>query len=330
MERYNRHRFSYQLMLICSTLWTVLVLMYLANAYIHRRLPQGHFFRSHPLAMYTDITFDVLAKSLYMRQIVEAHKLIFHSEGLAQRQLLELRRLMSALWESSSDMIVLSIRHELKCLTLFSPGFSALLSGSPFNRVQKALVLEIHLGGNSHEHAFEDNDVTVLKEYDLSLIKNAYFIDSTDFNFETLQKSSIRHTLDPESSEAKIAYRLVHDTWSALKIPESKVNKLLPCDFDRVDGSTCHCEMKVLPQDENGMIAVVRDVSERVRRFAAERKAESEALKRQKEAQSVSNWWFYDDIALAIFRSILTPCIIHSKLDLSVTKSRMACWRALN
>jgi hypothetical protein len=70
--------------------------------------------------------------------------------------------------------------------------------------------------------------------------------------------------------------------------------------------------MKVLPHDENGMIAVVRDVSERVRRFEAERKAESEALKRQKEAQSVSIWWFNDNIDLSVFRSILTPIIIHT------------------
>jgi hypothetical protein len=120
------------------------------------------------------------------------------------------------------------------------------------------------------------------------MVKEAYYIDSADFSFETLHESNIRNQLlDPESLEVRMANRFMQETWSTLKDPENKVNKLIPLDFDRGDGSTCHCEMKVLPHDEIGMIAVVRDVTERVRRFEAERKAEAEALKRQKESQSV-------------------------------------------
>ena len=288
IERYNRHRFSYELLLVCAVLWTFLVVIYFLNAYVHVFLPEDHFLRAYPLAMYSDVVFDVLSKSVYMRQVIDAHKLVFHSEGVAQRQLNDLRRLMSALWESSSDMIILSIRHERKCLTLLSPGFSELLVGSPYYRIQKALILEIQIEAPSLEQAFRKSYNRLRDEDYATLIKEAYFVDSTEFNFDNLEESNNYNHLGPETVEAKIAYRLVRETWSSLYSPETKVNELLPCDFDRTDGSTCHCEMKVIPHDDNAMIAVVRDVTERVRRFEAERMVESEALKRQKEAQSVS------------------------------------------
>jgi len=290
IERYNRHRFSFQLLLVCAILWLFLVVLFFLNAYIHVFTPEDHFLRPYPLAMYSDVIFDVVSKSQYMRYIVDAHKLVFHSEGLAQRQLIELRRLMSALWESSSDMIILSVRHEMKCLTLFSPGFSVLLSGAPNDRIhsQKALVLEIQLEASTFEEAFRETDiVAMVQQGDTSLIKEAYFIDSTEFSFDTLQQSHKRHPIDPRSIEARTAHRLVRETWSTLRVPEATIIKPLLCDFDRLDGSTCHCEMKVIPHDENGMIAVVRDVTERVLRVEADRKAEAESLKRQKEAHSV-------------------------------------------
>jgi len=288
MERYQRHRYSYELMLLCAIIWTVLVLAFTMNAYVHVMLPVGHPFRPYSLAMYVDAAFDVMAKSLYMRHIVDTHKAVFQSEGLAQRQLAELRRLMSALWSSSSDLIILSIKHELKCLTLFSPGFSTLLTGQHDHsrnggKLQKALVLELERRSESFEEYFQpDNKMTL----DLGTIRQAYHIDSMDLNFDTFQEASIDDQLEPTTFKVEIAQRLLHDAWGFSKGNSKETSPLLPCDFEREDGTKCNCEMKVLPHAENGMIAVVRDVSERFRRFEAERKAEAEALKRQKESQS--------------------------------------------
>lgn len=288
MERYQRHRYSFELMLLCAIIWSFLVVAYAANASAHLLLPVGHPFRPYSLAMYVDASFDVMAKSLYMRHIMDTHKAIFQSEGLAQRQLAELRRLMSALWGSSSDLIVLSIKHELKCLALFSPGFNTLLTGQQDRTNQagkhKALVLEYERSNGIQ--SFEDFLQQDIKAgNDLGIIRQAYLIDSMDLDFGTIQEASIDEQVDPASFQVEIAEKLIHEAWGFLNDPP-KDSALLPSDFVREDGSKCNCEMKVLPHAENGMIAVVRDVSERFRRFEAERKAEAEALKRQKESQS--------------------------------------------
>ncbi len=288
-ERYHRHRYSYELMVLCAIIWTVLVVAFMMNAYVHVTLPIGHPFRPYSLAMYVDAGFDVLAKFLYMRHIMDTHKAVFQSEGLAQRQLAELRRLMSVLWSSSSDLIVLSIKHELKCLTLFSPGFSALLCQQQDNSKavvkQKAMVVEFERQPVESFDDFLQPDLTVGD--DLGTIRQAYHIDSMDLNFDTLQDASLDDHVQTTSFKVEIAQKLIHDAWGFLKHPPKDSSPLLSSDFDREDGSKCNCEMKVLPHAENGMIAVVRDVSERFRRFEAERKAEAEALKRQKESQSV-------------------------------------------
>jgi hypothetical protein len=284
MERYSRHRHSYELMLVCAMLWSFLVFVYFVNAAVHCTLPVGHLFRLKSMAMYVDCTFDVLAKTIYMRQIVDTHKAVFQSDGLARRQLLELRTLMSAVWGSSSDMIVLSIQHELKCYTLFSPGLAELLQEGQQNLgsdEQLALVLELERKESGDGYG-ED-----LMPCTLGQIQKAYHIDASRVCFDRFHEASIDDHVDPKSFEAHIALNLIHEAWRSQKEPDKASSSLVAYDFHRLDGTKCNCEMKVLPHAENGMI-VVRDVSERFRRFEAERKAESEALRRQKESQSVS------------------------------------------
>ena len=119
-------------------------------------------------------------------------------------------------------------------------------------------------------------------------IRKAYLIDASEFAFEAFYQASYGATIDPESYSASIASTLVCRAWDFLETRQYVVSRLASFDFQQENGAKCNCEMKVLPQGENGMIAVVRDVSERYLRFEAERKAEAEVLKRQRESQSVS------------------------------------------
>ena len=303
MERYNRHKYSYELMLLCAMLWSFLVFAYFANGYAHVMLPEGHFLRPYSLAMYVDAAFDVMAKSLYMRQIMDTHRAVFESEGLAQRQLVELRRLMSVLWSSSSDMIVLSIKHELKCLTIFSPAFAGILTGQNPTSAAEERALIIEFERDFTDELFPQDQDDLPKVPSLGRIDKIYHIDSTDVAFDSHQEASAEARVEPDSFKAEIASNIVKEAWSFILDPPKDGSPLLPYDFDRPDGVRCSCEMKVVPHAENGMIAIVRDVSERFRRFEAERKAEAEALRRQKESQSVRN---FIPFWIMIFRHILT------------------------
>ena len=52
----------------------------------------------------------VLSKVLFLTVIVEVHRAIFDPQARTERRLDELRRLMAAVWESSSDVIAISVR----------------------------------------------------------------------------------------------------------------------------------------------------------------------------------------------------------------------------
>lgn len=77
MERYERVKFSFQLIFLCTIVWTILVVMYFANGALRNWLPEGHVFRHEALGMFVDCTFDVIAKSFYQRLLMEIHTTVF-------------------------------------------------------------------------------------------------------------------------------------------------------------------------------------------------------------------------------------------------------------
>ena len=79
MERYQRLKFSFQLICLCTIVWTILVVMYFLNGALRNWLPEGHVFRHEALGMFVDCTFDVIAKSFYQRLLTEIHSTVFEN-----------------------------------------------------------------------------------------------------------------------------------------------------------------------------------------------------------------------------------------------------------
>ena len=79
MERYERLKFSFQLIFLCTVVWTILVAMYFLNGALRNWLPEGHVFRHEALGMFVDCTFDVIAKSFYQRLLMEIHTTVFEN-----------------------------------------------------------------------------------------------------------------------------------------------------------------------------------------------------------------------------------------------------------
>jgi hypothetical protein len=132
MEEQDRRRFAYHLILACTSVWTVLVVLYFLNMMAHTLLPVGHALRFESLAMMVDTSFDVLAKAIYMKLIVDVHKHVFGAEGRALRQLDELRICMSVFWEHSLDVRRLDTFTD-RVVLLPNPSHTTQLAlGSPF------------------------------------------------------------------------------------------------------------------------------------------------------------------------------------------------------
>jgi hypothetical protein len=287
LERYDRIRFSYHLLLTCAIVWTGLVVAYGVNMYIHYAFPIGHALRISSLAMLVDTAFDVVAKAVYMKLIFDVYFLVFDADGRAQRLLGELRSLMNILWDSSSDVIIISVRHADKITSMLSPSFPLLVGSSlPRNvagRNATALFLDTVRRDVDGNPQGEDTD----------LITSASYVDSSDMPYQSMMRQTILTTLAATEPEIKKAVAFVAAGWSKFNETANSENggdlhQLVSHPIQTVNGTAeRQCEIKVSHHGENSMIAVVRDVTERYKRFEAEQMVQAETMARQRDAQSV-------------------------------------------
>jgi hypothetical protein len=286
-EKHDRLRFSYHLMLACTVVWTILVVMYGINAYVYRMLPEGHTLKEQSLAMIFDTFFDVLAKALYMRVIVDVHYAVFDSEARAMRQLTELRGVMAILWDTSSDVIVVSIKDANgNLVSLLSPAFLDVVEvpipESVKGRHATALMIETS-PGDSSDLQDDEKRGTIVK---------AQYIDTSEAPYRGWVNHTILEIIDKTSFEAMTAATFVEASWDRSKlasIPRNRDWHMKPHPFVTRKDNKCQTEIKVSQHGDGAIIAIIRDVTERYRWYEAERRAHAEVVRRQQDAQSVRN-----------------------------------------
>jgi hypothetical protein len=300
-EQLDRMEFAYQLIAVCTVVWTILVVIYFINVALHWYLPSSHPWlqQDWSLAMLGDTCFDVLAKGIYMKLIVDVHFCVFDAEGRAQRQLGELRNLMGVLWDSSSDAIVISARSGDRVTSLMSPSFLPLvnlsLPDTIRNRRGVALLLETERRGGEADSGENPQGATNHFE-----IVSGSYIDCTDMPYGGLRGESVLAEVNLADANAVQASDLIYAAWN--HTGRSSSESILMFQFaDR------RCEVKVSPHTDSTLVAVVRDVTERFKRLEAERKAHFETMARQKDAQSVRRMDFVFTFILSFIGLSLTP-----------------------
>ena len=344
-EELDRLRFAYELMQVCAGVWAGLVIMYFGNFAAHRLLPEGHFLRYPSLAMVVDTTFDVAAKAIYLKLIVDIHFAVFDAEGRAQRQLGELRNLISVLWDASSDAIVISARHGHKVTSLLSPSFLKLVDVLPPPELQHrksiALLIETEKHGGksgaaaaaaatdptpqstpppqlqrqqSHPQHLQSPD---MKDDDdgLVVVLSCSYVDCAEIPYGGLLRESILLEVSSPQAREWQASGLIAAAWQHAEQSDSEVILMYQFQEER------KCEVKVSPHTDNTLVAIVRDVTERYKRMEAERKAHSETVARQKDAQSVRRVALLLPIACCRV-SQQTPNEMHAVSQLSVSRRR--------
>eukprot|EP00523_Entomoneis_sp_CCMP467_P022964 CAMPEP_0168827680 /NCGR_PEP_ID=MMETSP0727-20121128/122_1 /TAXON_ID=265536 /ORGANISM="Amphiprora sp., Strain CCMP467" /LENGTH=1091 /DNA_ID=CAMNT_0008880851 /DNA_START=70 /DNA_END=3342 /DNA_ORIENTATION=- len=281
-ENFSRRYYAYRLLSSCSLIWTCLVIMFGVNSGLHKFLPPGHRFRNESFALCADTAFDVVAKGLYLGVIVELHKMVFDSYAREQRQFHELRNLMKVLWDSTTDVILVSVRGKDKTSSVFSPSFQTLLGMDPSKTdcsVTKPGVL-------LHTKCSIDGEQRVI---------DARFIDSHHIS----PTENMPERISPigyGTLQVKVARELIQSCWNHMdELPSrgcddvTKNALLVVHEFDKENGERCSCELK-LSRRPDSFVAIVRDVTERTKRFEAEQRATAEALARQKDAQGVNRF----------------------------------------
>jgi hypothetical protein len=291
MEHYDRVAFAYYLVLSCSVVWTVLVVFFMSNwLFIRFLFPDDltHWLRQPHLAMILDTSFDVLSKAICMKLIVDVHRMVYDEDGRPRRQLEELRGLTTILWDSVSDAVVISVRYADKTTTMFNPTFQTMVGGGlPSSVAQRStLVLILESASNCEEITgpsaayYADSAYKYMPQRDAA---TAGLSSPTDLNIDNLP------TLALDSHLVKEAWGIFSAAWDSMS-DSTNTRQLSVHPMRRADGEDLSCELKVSTNSENSRIVVVRDVTERYRRFEAERRAHVESLARQQDARAINRF----------------------------------------
>jgi hypothetical protein len=120
-------------------------------------------------------------------------------------------------------------------------------------------------------------------------VSKACCIDSADIPYDGLSNHNRQFQGEVDASDfvAKEGKSLIMTAWNrAVSVVEDSV--LLTYPFVTETGEARKSEIRVSPRGQDAIVCVVRDGTERYRRFEAERQAHAEVLRRHKESQSVS------------------------------------------
>lgn len=233
---------------------------------------------------------DLVAKILYMALILEAHAAAFDEAKRANRRLAELKNTMSVVWENSSDTIAISVRKSSGSVTtMVSPSFfrQALISRQQENVDNiSTVLLEINNidAPNRRDSITTWSEVETkdLREIGMRIIQKA---DFADIDLHSATKASLFEPLDlddPMSPRVIVFADILCRAWRT-KMEELvfEHDAILPTGSSRTK-----FEVKSTRLEENAVVVVVRDVSERYRRFEAEKRFVFETTARQKDAEA--------------------------------------------
>ena len=149
-ERFNATRIALRLRYITTAVWTVIVALFFTySVYGPRYASEGSFLR-HPAAnAMCECFFDVLSKVMFLSVILKVHSAAFDQAARTGRRLSEMRALMGAVWESSGDVIAISMRtvssNGAATSTMLSPAFFGLGSGDgPLRNLSNEQVKDLY------------------------------------------------------------------------------------------------------------------------------------------------------------------------------------------
>ena len=291
VELYDRARMSLSLHGICCITWTGITLTYFVTSAGHLIVPRNWaIFYDPAVTMIGECFMDLVAKILYMALILEAHVAAFDEAKRANRRLAELRNTMSVVWENSSDTIAISVRKlSGNVTTMISPSFfqPALIARQQENFDSiSAVLLEINeLDTTSRRDSITDwskLESRQLEGVGMRIIQKSDFADIDLHSATRANKFEPLNSNDPMSPRVKSFVDMLSRAWM------TKMDELV-FEHDailRTAGSRTKFEVKLTRLEESAVVIVIRDVSERYRRFAAEKRFVFETTARQKDAEA--------------------------------------------
>jgi hypothetical protein len=320
LERFNSARIALRLRYATTAVWTVIVALFFASSvYGPRYAPVGSFLR-HPSAnALCECFFDVLSKVMFLTVIMEVHGAVFDPRARTERKLGELRKLMAAVWESSGDVIAISVRAGPKSgvtSTMLSPAFYGLGSGDgPLRNMsseqvkdlyrKKSLLYQLSIdsfpgGGGSGEWNDANYDGGDEENTNEPRVKPGmiFHIEETDTGFSDSHApgGQVRvgdhhlifddDAVTPETGSLRAVSDVVARAWASKGQGFAFTHDLVWTNPKIGKVQVIHAEATVSRVDDHALIVIIRDISERVRAFEAEKQIVFDTTSRQKDAEA--------------------------------------------
>ena len=316
IETYARGRLSLGLLWTCTVMWSVLVLAYFVYSlvpllYADAANEDRWFHPTGSLTMISEAALDVLLKVVYMKIIVNVHDTVFDDAARAERRLKELREMMSVVWDSSSDVIVVSVRGAKGVVTtMVSPTYVSIFpknkgeekedgndgtgddAGDDTDEKRNGLVFEFNPKDYSDDgRGLADAMPSSLQVHDLEF-----------FGLSSVKSKAADEVVRTEgmSSLVELVFRAWDvsadkitggSTTSSPSLPTDTASASAPEDViisPRLNSAdpAGRWEAKITRLRDSALVMVLRDTSERSRRFEAEKKYVSESTARMKDAEA--------------------------------------------
>lgn len=294
MELFERSRMSLSLHGVCAVVWSVITVNYFVVAVGPLLVsPSWKIIHDPSIAMIGECLMDLLAKCLYMALIIEVHDTAFDEAKRANRRLAELRNTMSVVWEHSSDTIAISVQKVSGNITsMVSPSFfrPALLARQENIDDISAIILD-HKSSAVKKYGVDSKANTntskakeeELPDVGLKIIRKA---DFASVDIHTAGDNAAFESLKGKNECMSSLMIALTDMLARAWQSQSKEEFLFEHDTASADSLGTKYEVKVTRLEKNTIVVVVRNVSERYRRFEAEKRFVFETTARQKDAEA--------------------------------------------
>mmetsp|Transcript_36823 Transcript_36823/g.78511 ORF Transcript_36823/g.78511 Transcript_36823/m.78511 type:complete len:1179 (+) Transcript_36823:87-3623(+) len=300
-ERFNAAQAALRLRYATTLVWSIIVTLYFVSSVFGSKFaPEGSVLRSPAANMMCECFFDVLSKVLFLNLIMDVNQAIFDPIARTERRLDELRQLMAAVWESSSDVIAISVRTAGSggASTMLSPAFFSLgSSDGPLRNLSNEQIKDFFQRKSVlyqlSDEAFQTNMKTSSNddEYDGPKVESEmiFNIEETGFSTVNLRGGELLFGgdgVEPESGPLRAVSDVVVKAWACEQRELVFSHDLKWTSAQYGKDHLIRSEAKVSRLDENTLIVIVRDISERVRAFEAEKQILFETTSRQKDAEA--------------------------------------------
>ena len=295
-EDYDRAMYSLKTITVCTVSWCGLALSWSIIALYTQYAPGDSIFSSESLVLVTENVFEIISKSWYSCLLVEVHNIVFDDASRTIRRLELLRSLVSAVWDTSSDVLIWGSFDGNRINGVVSPSFFNIDDGrehlqSDEQEIQRdvnsntTMIIEVDLKTDSYKTFLVNLSVPITRKEAMGMINSVSEKSGRMPVNSSVREKNVRVIADllREAYRSKTTETTVMKTLYSTA-PNQELHK------KRIEATMTECKKNCVATTTTlgsaSLLIVLRDISDRFQKFEMEKKLIAEATARTKDAEA--------------------------------------------